>query len=114
MIAKMNQHWVFPDKVEQAEALFRANTEAMRKIPGLMGRYTLRSASDPLKWTTITLWADEEAAKAWANNPDHIWDRYGQQPVIPHGTEYFRKYGQAGSVQAKESVAETHDVVPEQ
>lgn len=114
MIARIIQHWVFPDKVEQAKELFRANSEAMRKIPGLICRYIFRSASDPLKWTTIAVWADEEAAKAWADSPDHIWDRYGQEPVIPQGTEYFKKYGQAGSVQAKPSVAEAYNVVPEE
>jgi quinol monooxygenase YgiN len=113
VIARIIQHWILPDKVEQARELFRANSEAMRKIQGLICRYTFRSADDPLKWTTIAVWADEAAAKAWANSPDHIWDRYGQKPVIPEGTQYFRKYGPAGSVQAKPSVAEAYHVVQE-
>ena len=113
MIAVIIDHWVFPDKLEQARELFTENTRAIRKLPGLVSRYVLQSKKDPLKWTAIIVWEDEKAAKAWNDSPDHIWDRYGQEPVIPPGTEYFRKYGKAGSVQAKPGVSETFEVIAE-
>jgi heme-degrading monooxygenase HmoA len=113
VIVKITEHWVHENKIEQAKALFRANTEAMRKLPGLISRYTLQSTSDPLKWTTIAIWEDEESAKAWATSPDHVWDVYGKTPVVPTGTEYHKKYGQATSVQAKPVVGETHVVLPD-
>jgi heme-degrading monooxygenase HmoA len=114
VIAKIIEHWVHEDKIEQAKELFRANTEAMRKLPGLVCRYTLQSSSDPSKWTTIAIWENEEFAKAWATSPDHIWDVYGKKPVVPSGTAYHRKYGQATSVQAKPVVGETHVVLPDE
>ena len=112
MIASIVDHWVFPNKLEQARELFAENSRAMRKLPGLVSRYVFQSKKDPLKWTAITVWEDEKAVKAWDASPDHIWDSYGKEPIIPPGTEYFRKYGKAGSVQAKPTVAETFEVIP--
>jgi heme-degrading monooxygenase HmoA len=111
MIATIIEHWIHPDKVEQAKALFAENSRALRKIPGLVGRYVLQSKKDPLKWTAVMVWEDERAALAWKESPEHIWDKYGAAPIVPTGTEYHRRYGNADSVQAKLTVSESFVVV---
>jgi heme-degrading monooxygenase HmoA len=111
MIATIIEHWIHPEKVEQAKALFAENSRALRKIPGLVARHVLQSRQDPLKWTAIMIWQDERAAAAWKESPDHVWDKFGAAPVIPPGTEYSRKYSNAGSVQARPTESESFLVI---
>jgi quinol monooxygenase YgiN len=113
MIATIIMHWLLPGKEEQAQALFAANTEAMLKISGLVERHVLRSRSDPLKWITITIWEDEQAAKAWHDSPDHVWDMFTGYRRIPPGIEYACKYGDATCVDYTPAVGETFDIVTE-
>jgi quinol monooxygenase YgiN len=110
MIAQIIDHWIHPDKLEQARELFAENSRALRKIPGLVARHVLQSKKDPLKWTAINVWKDESGPRAWGESPEHVWDVYGKDPLIPPGTEYFRKYAKAGSVQARPAVAEQFEV----
>jgi len=111
VIATIIEHWIHPDKVEQARALFAENSRALRKIPGLVARYVLQSKQDPLKWTAVMVWENEQAALAWKESPEHIWDKHGVAPIVPAGTEYFRKYAAAGSVQAKPTLSEGYVVL---
>jgi heme-degrading monooxygenase HmoA len=111
MIAQIIDHWVFPDKQEQARELFAANSHAIRKVPGLIERRILQSKKDPLKWTAINIWESEAAARAWGDSPEHIWDVFGKTPVIPPGTDYHRKYATASSVQSKPAVSEAFELV---
>lgn len=113
MIAQIIDHWVLPDRLEQARGLFAENTRAIRKIPGLVGRHVLQSKKDPLKWTAVNIWENEAAIRAWGDSSAHIWDVYGKEPVIPPGTDYFRKYAKAGSVQAKPVVSESFELIPD-
>jgi heme-degrading monooxygenase HmoA len=112
MICSILDHWVFADKLEQAKDLFAANTAVIRRSPGHVARYVLQSKKDPLKWTTVTIWEDEKAVLAWDGNPEHIWDRFGHEPKIPHDTDYFRKYGKGyTSVHTRPAVGENFDVI---
>lgn len=113
MIATVIEHWIHPDKLEQAKALFAENSRAIRRIPGLIARHVLQSKQDPLKWTAIMIWQDERAAQAWKDSPEHIWDKFGETPLVPPGTEYFSKYARAGSVQAKPTRSESFVVIPD-
>lgn len=111
MIAVVIDHWILPDKLQQAKELFAENSRAIRKIPGLISRHVLQSRQDPSKWTAVIIWEDEKAAQTWKDSPEHVWDKYGEEPIVPTGTEYFRKYARAGSVQAKPTRSESFVVV---
>lgn len=111
MIAVIIEHWIHPEKLEQARGLFATNSRAIRKIPGLIARHVLQSKQDPLKWTAIMIWEDEKAAQAWKDSTEHIWDLYDTAPIVPPGSEYFRKYAHAGSVQAKPTRSESFTVI---
>jgi heme-degrading monooxygenase HmoA len=111
MIATIIEHELLPGKLEQAEALFAANTVHIVKMPGLVGRHVLKSKKDPLKWVTVTIWESQEAAQAWQEHPDHVWDVFNGRRRIPPGTEYFKKYGTATCVDARAATGETFDVI---
>ena len=113
MIAQIIDHWVLPDRLEQARALFDENTRAIRKIPGLVARYVMQSKKDPLKWTAFMIWENEAAIRAWGESPEHIWDVHGKTPVIPAGTDYHRRYAGESSVQARPVVAEQFELMPD-
>ena len=111
MIVHVLDHWIVPEKLEQARELFAANTKVITKIPGLIARHVLQSQKDPLKWTTIAIWEDEKGPKAWDEHPEHIWDRYGYPLQCPADTEYYKKYGNAGTVHTKRAVGEVFTVI---
>jgi hypothetical protein len=111
MIVHLLDHWIVPEKLEQARDLFAANTKVICKIPELVARHVLQSRKDPLKWTTVAIWEDESGAKAWDAHPEHIWDRYGYDLVCPPDTEYYNKYAKAGTVHTKRAVGEVFDVI---
>jgi len=91
MIVQILDHWIVPEKIEQARELFAANTKIITKVPGILARYVLRSKKDPLKWTTIAIWEDEKGVEAWDKHPEHIWDRYGYPLECPKDTEVLQK-----------------------
>lgn len=58
-------HWCKPDMVEQARKRIDGNGDAMSRCPGFITRYRIEKPEEPLKVSTVTVWADEAANEAW-------------------------------------------------
>ncbi len=70
MITMVVDHWVIPERLEEAKKVFKTNSDAMRKADGCVSRHVLISQKDPLKYTTVTSWASQEALGAWRQSPN--------------------------------------------
>ena len=123
MLVHVHNHFILPGKVEQAKDLFRENGRVLATIPGLISRQVLMSKNDPLRWTGINVWENDEAPKVWYNHPGHIHDETAFRspsrkydsitasvvqslkddvPGIPPESDYYKKYGpNPGTVQSK-------------
>ena len=75
MITSVNDHWAFPDKIEEVKALCAEWGRAAKKDagPGLIFRQVIQSKEDPLKITSITTWRSHEDSARWhaSDNPEH-------------------------------------------
>jgi heme-degrading monooxygenase HmoA len=58
-------HWCKPDMVEQARMRIDSNGEAMSRCKGFIARYRMEKPDEPLKISTVTVWADSGANDAW-------------------------------------------------
>ena len=97
MIVLIGRYFIREDRIEQAKDMFLDNSRGVRKVPGLISRTVLQSERDPLRFSTITIFENDEARLAWSDHPDHIHDDFKDHPIIPPHSEYFKKYGQTGS-----------------
>ena len=71
MITRLAEHWVRPECVEDAKAIFAEWGRVARTYPGLLFRQVIQSEKDPLKITTITTWESLEDSDRWHDSPEH-------------------------------------------
>ena len=70
MITAIVHHYALPDRLQEAETRILGNGRKMRGFDGFVSRQTLRSQSDPLKITTVTLWQSNEDRERWDQSPE--------------------------------------------
>ena len=58
-------HWCKRDMVEQALQRIDGNGDAMSRCPGFITRYRMEKPDEPLKISTVTVWADEASNDGW-------------------------------------------------
>lgn len=58
-------HWCKPDMVEQARKRIDSNGDAMSRCSGFITRYRIEKPEEPLKVSTVTVWADEASNAGW-------------------------------------------------
>ena len=112
MITHIVTHWVKPDQVERALELFEHNGRVIKSVSGLVHRQILRSTTEPLRFTAINTWENEEAFQRWMEHPDHMLDSYGTTLSGPAGSDYFEKYKDAGDFDSRPAESDRYEVIP--
>ena len=71
MITKIAEHYVRPEYVEEAKAVFAEWGLVARTFPGLIFRQVIQSEKDPLKITSITTWETHEDSDRFHDSIEH-------------------------------------------
>lgn len=81
MIARVTIHKAKQGKLEAAKAFIAGTTQQGKETGGVLGRYSMQSRTDPLKFANVTFWKDKEtldkflkARMAQAKAPDSPWE----------------------------------------
>ena len=112
MITHIVTHWVKPDQIERAIELFEHNGRVVKTVPGLVHRQILRSTTEPLKFTAINTWENDEALKQWMDHPDHMLDGFGSPLTGPVDSDYFKKYKDAPDYDSRPVESDRYEVIP--
>ncbi len=95
MIARVTIHKAKEGKLDEAKAFIAGTSQMGKETGGVMGRYSMQSSTDPLKFVNVTFWKDKETLDnflkvrmAEAKRPDSPWawidgDEYNVTVVTP-------------------------------
>ena len=70
MVTRMVEHWAWPEKYEEAKAVFAYYDGIVRNAPGVIFRQVSESEKYPFKFISITTWQTQEQHDTW-NAPDN-------------------------------------------
>lgn len=80
MITRVTIHRAKEGMLEEARAFIQATTKQGEGTSGVLGRYSMQSRTDPLKFVNVTFWKDKrildkflKARMAIALKPDSPW-----------------------------------------
>jgi heme-degrading monooxygenase HmoA len=71
MIAVIFEVWPAPGRKDDYLRLAASLRDDLDRVDGFVSIERFQSLADPEKLLSLSVWRDEEAVKAWRNNPRH-------------------------------------------